>query len=127
MANGATGQKTGSTAGTVGKGLGVLYRNLTKKRNRDLVVRGSNRLAKGVVAGGTAFAKATSRVANVLFLEVMGLIFVVMGIGFAGRAVAMYFQQAKSQNPQRDLIILTVLAIMFLYFGITSFWRARRK
>ena len=127
MANGATRQKPDSTAGAVGKGLGVLYRNLTRKQNRDLMVKGGDRLAKGVVAGGTAFAKATARAANALFLEVMGLIFVVMGVGFAGRAIALYFQQGKSQNPQRDLTILTVLGIMFIYFGITSFWKARRK
>jgi len=127
MTNGATGQKPSSTAGAVGRGLGVLYRNLTRKQNRDLMVKGGDRLAKGVVAGGTAFAKATARAANTLFLEVMGLIFVVMGVGFAGRAVALYFRQTNSQNPQRDLVILTLIGIMFIYFGITSFWKARKK
>lgn len=127
MANGATGQRPDSTAGAVGKGLGVLYRNLTRKQNRDLMVKGGDRIAKGVVAGGSAFAKATARAANTLFLEVMGLVFIVMGVGFAGRAVALYFQHSKSQSPQRDLAILSVLGIMFIYFGITSFWKARRK
>jgi hypothetical protein len=131
MANGESGQRSGSTAGAIGTSLGVLFRSLTQKPHsasgtNNAVMQG-DRLAKGLVAGGRAVVKSTTRVAGILFLQVVGFMFVVLGLSFvypALRELDKY--RAGMQGPGR-VITAFLFVLMFSYFGISSFWRARKK
>lgn len=130
MANGEAEQRSGSTAGAIGTSLGLLYRSLTGKRQGAAVASGAlqgDRLAKGVVEGGRAVVKSATRVANILFLQVTGFVFLVLGISFVYPALHAYDKYKAGLHGPGRAILAVLFVLMFCYFGISSFWRARRK
>jgi hypothetical protein len=84
--------------------------------------RATGTLSKGV--GG--FLKPFRRVGNILFLEVVGVFFFVFVLVFAQtiwRTRASYLHGPDHQK----FLVAVVLALVFLYLSVSSFWRARRK
>ncbi len=84
--------------------------------------RATGSLARGV--GG--FFKPFRRVGNIVFLEVVGLFFFVFVLVFAQtvwRSRASYLHGPDHQK----FLVAAALVLVFLYLGVTSFWRARRK
>jgi hypothetical protein len=144
----ASGQTT--TAGAIGAGLGRLGRNLARPAEKAVspenvrsvatsagqsagrVVgavtgpKGRN-VARGFFSGARIFWGNLRHVMGLLFLEVTGAIFLFFGLGISAKAWSEYqAYRASGHNPQR-LELAIALAVMFLYFGISSFWRSRRK
>ncbi len=107
-------------AGVLGAGMGSAVRVL---RSKDQ----SKRLFKGFLAGGSAFLKSVWKVAHMLFLEVTGFIFLCFATigGFA--AVREYKLYATGKIGPGRTVVAALFALMFTYFGVTSFWRARAK
>ncbi|MEO8099240.1 MAG: hypothetical protein ABI811_16165 [Acidobacteriota bacterium] len=63
---------------------------------------------------------------RVLWNEVIGFVFCVFGVILAGQAIRGFrMLEAGEASPGR-LFLLFVLPVIMLYFGITSFLRARR-
>ncbi len=84
--------------------------------------RATGSLARGV--GG--FFKPFRRVGNIVFLEVVGLFFFVFVLVFSQtlwRSRASYLHGPDHQK----FLVAGALVLVFLYLGVTSFWRARRK
>ncbi len=145
------GAKPISTAGALGAGLGRVLRVLFRPARGPApqtaadgdaarrstaaalgagagrTVRQSRNVFRGLRAGAGTFLGRLWHVLGVLFLEVMGLIFLVFGTAMAGLAWVEYRAfRAGEHGPARYQLAIG-LAAMFLYFGISSFWRSHRK
>jgi hypothetical protein len=114
-----------SLGGRLGAGAGTAYRMLCSS------LRGkpgrNQKLLRGVQAGVSGFAKPLRNVLRVLFLEVSGFFFLffTLAIGFA--VVREYRRYEMHEAGPERVVLAGAVGAMFLYFGVSSFWRARRK
>jgi hypothetical protein len=110
----------------LGRGAGCVWSALREKGGSGRAARGKNRWWYGFkVASGTFFQHAL-RVLRALFLQVTGLLFLLMASVAVVPALRLYRgYKAGAQGPQKLVCTLAFLAI-FAYFGLSSFWRARR-
>ncbi len=85
-------------------------------------VQASGAVAKGV--GG--FLRPFQRVGGILWLEVTGVFFLLPVVVFTPNLWRM--RASWAQGPDHRMFLITAGVVMlFLYLGVTSFWRARRK
>ncbi|HWC15698.1 MAG TPA: hypothetical protein VG498_01730 [Terriglobales bacterium] len=107
--------------GTIQKAHAV-GRVLWRMSNRHYAVRG------GVAAAKTV-GKATARATRILWLEVTGFFFAVFAVWVLG---ATWGQWRKIQSadalapPMWHVGVGIAFAAVLIYFGVSSFWRARR-
>lgn len=114
-----TSENVRSIAASAGQGAGRTIRTLNSPQNRNV--------ARGLFSGARVFWGNLRHVTGLLFLEVTGAIFLFFGLGISAKAWSEYqAHRAGAQNTQR-MELAIALAVMFLYFGISSFWRSRRK
>lgn len=74
-------------------------------------------------AAGTVL-RSFHRVLRVLWLEVTGLIFVFFA--FVGGTYA-WREYHKHGTASAKLVAGVCFSVLFAWFGVTSFWRTRRK
>ena len=78
-------------------------------------------------AGGRAALRATTRVARVLWLQVMGFFFLALA-ALGGLALAREYPRYQAGTVGASKMLLAVSFMgLFAYFGVSSFWRTRRK
>jgi len=85
----------------------------------------------GVVAGTVGrgvggFLKPFHRVGNIVFLEIVGVFFLLFALGF-GNWVWRMKDQAVRGPEHAKFLVYAAMTLAFLYLGVSSFWRARRK
>ncbi len=86
-----------------------------------------NRWFRGGVAAVTAISKSMARVAHLLWLEITGLFFLLFS-AIGGIALAHeYPKYAAGKMGAGKLVLTFIFTIIFGYFGLSSFWRVRRK
>jgi hypothetical protein len=118
-AKAVTSENVRSIAASAGQGAGRAARTLNSPQSRNV--------ARGLFSGARVFWVNLQHVMGLLFLEVTGAIFLFIGLGISAKAWSEYqAHRAGAQNTQR-MELAIALAVMFLYFGISSFWRSRRK
>ena len=85
------------------------------------------RIAAAVLRGLQATGKSFLRVLHLLFLEVTGALF--LWIGAVGGFASWREYRAMQVHPEfrYKFVVAVCFTLMFLWFGLTSFWRARRK
>jgi hypothetical protein len=88
---------------------------------------GENRWARAFYRGGSSFVGSVGHVAQALWLEVTGFLFLVLAVVGIGAAVREYHQYAAGATTQGRVVLAAAFALLFLYFGVESFLRARRK
>jgi hypothetical protein len=88
---------------------------------------GRNRTASALINAFSATARSFGRAAHMLWLEVTGLLFLVMALGFAGASVKEYGKYHAGQVGSGRLAIAICFTVTFAWFGLSSFWRVRRK
>jgi hypothetical protein len=88
--------------------------------------RNSRVLKSGYAAAGNAL-RSLKRVLHLLFLQAAGLIFCLFAVAIVAELPRVYREQVAQKHGPGRLYLLAVLAFMFLWFGLTSFWRSRRK
>ena len=79
-----------------------------------------------VKRGVGGFFKPFRRVGSIVFLEVMGVFFLLFVLIFSQAMWRMRTSMHSGPDHIRFLVS-AVLAVMFLYLGLSSFWRARRR
>jgi hypothetical protein len=86
-----------------------------------------NRTAQAFLRGARVAGASFRRIFRQLWLEVTGFVFLVLaGIGgLAGAREYAKFEAGKV-GPGR-LLVAVCFCLTFAYFGVTSFWRVRRK
>jgi hypothetical protein len=88
---------------------------------------GENRLVRAVYRAGSVTLQSVGRVLHVLWLEVTGLFF--LGLAFMGAAAAVreHHRQLAGSGSGAKMLLASSFAVLFGYFGMSSFWRSRRK
>lgn len=80
----------------------------------------------GVVRGVGGFLRPFKRVGSILWLEVTGVFFLLPVIVFTPNLWRM--RASWAQGPDHRMFLITAMVVaVFLYLGVSSFWRARRK
>ena len=105
----------------LGGGAGSAFRRLRGEPGRN------RRIFRGIRSGSAVFFKTVLGTLHVLFLEVSGLIF----LSFTAMIVTAFVRECRKYamhqvGPER-VILAGAVSTMFLYFGLSSFWRARRR
>jgi hypothetical protein len=88
--------------------------------------RAAVRAGGGLRQGLAGFFRPFRRVGGILWLEVTGVLFLLPAIVFAPvlwREGIAY----SHTNDHRTFWITAFVVAVFLYLGISSFWRARRR
>ena len=89
---------------------------------RRVVPKGRSGLARGV--GG--FLRPFRRVGGILWLEVTGVFFLLPVAVFAPKLWSARASWAHGPDHRTFLLTAGVMAV-FLYLGVSSFWRARKR
>jgi hypothetical protein len=80
----------------------------------------------GVARGLGGFLRPFRRVGGILWLEVTGVFFLLPVIVFAPNLWRMRASWAHGPD-HRSFLVTALVVVVFLYLGVTSFWRARRR
>jgi len=87
--------------------------------------RAAAQATRGVAKGVGGFLKPFQKVGAKIWLEVTGVFFLLMAFVFAWY-IARGWSSAGGINPTH-LVVEVLTSLMFLYLGISSFWRARKE
>ena len=88
---------------------------------------GRSRTLQAAKQAALTTARAFGRVLHQLWLEVTGLIFLIMGLSFAGAAIKEYGKYHAGQAGPKRLALAICFTLTFAWFGVSSFWRVRRR
>ncbi len=82
---------------------------------------------RGAKAGGGAFLKSLLHVIHLLWLEITGLFFILFAVVFLSRTVRHYHAYTAGRTDAKHVAAGVAVTLLFAWFGVTSFLRARRK
>jgi hypothetical protein len=87
-----------------------------------------SRMGGALVAGFRATARSFGHALHQLWLEVTGFTFLALaGVGaISGVREYMKYQSGHASGPGR-LMLAVCFTVSFTWFGLSSFWRAKRK
>src|SRR5271169_7154355 len=87
-----------------------------------------SRTGKAVLSGIRATARSFGQVLHQLWLEVTGFTFLAMAVVGAMAGMREYgkYQSGHAAGPGR-LLLAVCFTISFAWFGLSSFWRVKRK
>lgn len=88
---------------------------------------GENRWVRAFYRGGSATLKSVGHVVHALWLEVTGFLFLVLSVIGAGATVREFRRYQIGITSQGKVALAAVFTLLFLYFGVNSFWRSTRK
>ena len=86
-----------------------------------------SRTVRAVKGGILTTARAFGKVLHQLWLEVTGLVFLVMA---ASGGIALTHEYAKYQAGRAGfgrVLVAICFTVTFAWFGVSSFWRVRQK
>lgn len=118
---GSTLAGAGQSAGTVNEA--VREGHAAAQRSR---VEAAGKVARGAGRGVGGFIRPFARIGHILWLEVIGSIFLLFALFFALNLWQLRASYATGTDHPKFLLIAGLL-VLFLYLGLSSFWRARRK
>ncbi len=84
-----------------------------------------SRWLAGAAAGARATLASFARVAHLLWLEITGVFFLFFALGFGGAGWREYHRHGMAR-PEH-LWLAVGFAVLFAWFGVSSFWRVGRK
>jgi hypothetical protein len=100
--------------------LGVIARVATQQAGRS-------RTVGALIKAGRATARSFGHVLHELWLEVTGVVFIFMaGIGGIALAREIVKYQAGQATAGR-IAVAICFTLTFAWFGVTSFWRVKKK
>lgn len=85
---------------------------------------GSRRLARGAGRFGAAIWRPFAHATGVLTLQITGVFFALFTLFFTGHAWQVYKTAGRHDS---HFLVYTALAVLFLWFAVSSFWRASRR
>ena len=88
---------------------------------------GESRLVRALYRGSSVTVRNVSRVLHILWLEVTGLFFLALGLVGAAAAVREYHRHLAGNGSTGKMALAAAFALLFGYFGVSSFWRSRRR
>jgi hypothetical protein len=100
--------------------LGVAARVARQQAGRSRTLRAAKQAA-------LTTSRAFGRILHQLWLEVTGLVFLIMGASFAAAAFKEYGRYHAGQAGPKRLALAICFTLTFAWFGISSFWRVKKK
>lgn len=94
--------------------------------NRAASGRSSGNLGTALSRGFGGFFKSFRRAGGIVWLEVTGVFFFLPVLVFAPTLWRTRLSYAHGPD-HRTFVAAAIVVVVFLYLGVTSFWRARRK
>ena len=88
---------------------------------------GQNRWVRAVYNAVGVTGRNIGRVMHVLWLEVTGLLFLLLALVGGGAAVREYHLHAAGSGSAGKIMLAAFFAAIFAYFGVSSFWRSRQR
>lgn len=88
---------------------------------------GKSRLVRACYNAGSATMRSIKRVIHVLWLEVTGLLFLLFALVGAGAAIREYHKHVAGSAGSGKMLLAGFFAVLFTYFGVSSFWRSRKR
>ena len=88
---------------------------------------GQNRWVRAMYRAGSTTFGSVGRVLHVLWLEVTGLLFLTLALVGAAAAVREYHRHTAGTGGTGKAILAATFALVFGYFGVSSFFRSRKK
>jgi len=88
--------------------------------------RAAGQATRGVAKGVSGFLRPFQRVGGKIWLEVTGVFFLLMAFVFVWYIVRGW-NTSGGTISRTHLVIEALISLMFLYLGISSFWRARKE
>lgn len=88
---------------------------------------GRSRTFKAFMGAARATARSFANVLHQLWLEIVGVIFLVMALSFTSASFKEYGKYHAGQAGAGRFAVTVCFAVTFAWFGITSFWRVRKK
>lgn len=88
--------------------------------------RAAGQASRGVAKGVGGFLRPFGRVGGIVWLEVTGVFFLLPVIVFAPTVWQTRMSWAEGPD-HRKFVSAAIVVVVFLYLGITSFVRARRR
>lgn len=85
---------------------------------------GTRRMARGAGRFGAALVRPFAHATGVLWNQIVGVFFALFAFLFAEHA---WILHKSAGLRDRYLILYLVLALLFAWFAVSSFWRARRR
>jgi hypothetical protein len=115
-------QRTGSSSPTPI----TLPATATLETNGKSFAQKGNRVAEGSKRFGKAFFGPLGHVASVLWLQITGVFFALFALFFLQSLWKIRWAYATGSDHKK-FWLYAALSVIFLYFCISSFFRARRK
>lgn len=100
--------------------VGIIARVAGQQVKRSRTFRAAQNAAR---ATGRAFGK----VLHQLWLEVTGLVFLIMSLSGAAGVAHEYAKYQQGKEGFGRVAIAICFTVTFAWFGVSSFWRVRRK
>lgn len=88
------------------------------------VADGGRRLMRGAGRFGSAMVKPVARAGSILVLQITGLFFGIFAVFFLMHTWQMWHM---TRWHDRHAQVYLGLGLLFMWFAVSSFWRARRK
>jgi len=88
---------------------------------------GENRWVRAFYRAGSVTVASVGHVFHALWLEVTGFLFLVLAVIGGGATAREYHRYAAGTTTRGKVILATVFTLLFLYFGMNSFWRSLRN
>jgi len=88
--------------------------------------RAAGRTTAGVARGIGGFFRPFRRVGGSIFLEVVGVFFLLFVVVFGNWAWRLRAEAVQGPEHAKFLVYAGMM-LLFLYLTVSSFWRARRK
>lgn len=89
-------------------------------------VRVAARTGRGLAQGAGGFWRALRRVSGIVLLEVTGVFFLLPVLVFGPTLWRTRMSWAHGPD-HRTFVVSAIIVVLFLYLGVTSFWRAHRR
>jgi hypothetical protein len=86
-----------------------------------------NRTLRAASTAAATTGRAFGRVLHQLWLEVTGVLFLLMALVFADETVKEYGKYHASHTGLGRVAIVLCCTVTFAWFGVNSFWRVKRK
>jgi phosphate/sulfate permease len=107
--------------------------NLSTARKLSIVAKvaaqqaGRTRTLGAFLKAGRITSTHVGRVLHQLWLEVTGFVFLVLAVIGASALVHEYHKYHAAQISLSRVLVTAVFTAVFAWFGVSSFWRVRKK
>ena len=88
---------------------------------------GRSRTLRAAKQAAATTARAFGRVLHQLWLEVTGLVFLLMALSGGAALAHEYSSYHAGKVGFERVVIALCFTVMFVWFGVSSFWRVKRK